>query len=1308
MAIIKFKDILNNAITLNTSDTNNPDTLVFDSNYTATKLNISQVGANVIVSYGADTVTLLNTNLTQINANTFNFVDGSSLPINLNNINAPAVTGENIIIIDSNTPDINNLIQGFDPTSKIYILDSNQDGLSQIQSILSNESNVSALHIVSHGNAGIIKLGSTSLDSNNISNYSTQLAEIGSHLSDTGDILLYGCNVAAGTIGQTFINQLAQYTNADVAASVDTTGASSLGGNWILESQTGPIEATTLVDTSYSTILGKLFDFNTASLQVAYVWPTYDPTLSLASQTYQLGGYAPQIVTVGNTVEIPNWPAGISIDIGANNIKITDSILNNWKNAVNYNGPVFSDINDQVKDITNVTLTGTGLTTAPVVSWDANNIYVNWQNMVLSAGGSINLAVTFANNAPTSSNGSVTGPMDVTRVFTLSDFSFADIDSDSLQALYISSIPSAGQLTLNGSTIVSGQVITASDIALGKFTYTSALNGSGTPYTSFDYKVYDGAAYSVSSYTETVNMQNINSAPTGTDQTLTTLEDTAVTITTAAFGFNDINKNTLLSVKIDTLPANGTLKLNNVNVTVGQIITATDITANKLVFTPVANANGNAYASMTFQVQDNGGTTNGGVDLDQTPNTLTINVTPVNDLPTGNVLISGTATQNQTLTASNSLADVDGLGTIIYQWLAAGTVIPGATGSTLSLTQAQVGKSITVKASYTDLQGTAESVTSSATTAVVNVNDAPTGNVLITGTATQNQTLTASNSLADIDGLGTISYQWLANGAAISGATGSTYNLTQAEVGKAITVQASYNDLQGTAESVTSSVTTAVANVNDLPTGNVLISGTAAQNQTLTASNSLADIDGLGTISYQWLANGSAISGATDSTYTLTQAEVGKAITVQANYTDLQGTAESVTSSATTAVVNVNDAPTGSVLITGTAIQGQTLTASNTIGDIDGLGAISYQWLSDGTLISGVTGPNYTLGQTDVGKAISVNASYIDGFNTTENVTSSATSLVIHQNNAPNGGVSITGIATQNAVLFANVSTLTDLDGVGVINYQWLANGSEITGATGSSYTLSQSQVGKSITVKASYVDGYGTNETVVSPVASTAPLTVSSQMYIGTNGDDVITGYTIKDCVSYYSTPKSVYVSLGIKTTQNTHGSGNDKLIGIEDLVGTDFNDSLLGDNSDNLLCGGLGNDTINGGMGNDTLIGGLGNDRLTGGKGADIFLFDSALGSTNKDTITDFLSHVDKLQINSSLLSTIGDLGQFSAHDQRFWLSSKGVAHDATDRLIYNSKTGALSFDSDGNGPSAPVTIEVLGTLSHPSLVASDIYIV
>jgi hypothetical protein len=178
------------------------------------------------------------------------------------------------------------------------------------------------------------------------------------------------------------------------------------------------------------------------------------------------------------------------------------------------------------------------------------------------------------------------------------------------------------------------------------------------------------------------------------------------------------------------------------------------------------------------------------------------------------------------------------------------------------LTQADVGKSISVAASYTDGLGKLESVSSLASVSVSNVNDLPTGSVTIMGTATQGQVLTASNILADLDGLGAIGYQWLSNGSAISGATASTYTLTQAEVGKTVSVKASYTDLLGTTESVTSSITTSVANVNDLPTGSVKISGTATQGQVLTASNTLADLDGLGTISYQWLSNGLVISSA--------------------------------------------------------------------------------------------------------------------------------------------------------------------------------------------------------------------------------------------------------------------------------------------------------------------------------------------------------------------------------------------------------------------------------------------------------------
>jgi hypothetical protein len=144
-----------------------------------------------------------------------------------------------------------------------------------------------------------------------------------------------------------------------------------------------------------------------------------------------------------------------------------------------------------------------------------------------------------------------------------------------------------------------------------------------------------------------------------------------------------------------------------------------------------------------------------------------------------------------------------------------------------------------------------------------------------------------------------------------------TFTLTQAQVGAVITVTARYTDQQGTVENVTSAATTAVANVNDSPTGGVTISrasgatGSIRQGETLSASNTLADVDGIptsgtGAIAYQWNANGTPIAGATASTFTLTQAQVGAVITVTARYTDLQGWAEGVTSAATTAVVDAS------------------------------------------------------------------------------------------------------------------------------------------------------------------------------------------------------------------------------------------------------------------------------------------------------------------------------------------------------------------------------------------------------------------
>ncbi|MEF3047818.1 calcium-binding protein [Pseudotabrizicola sp. L79] len=192
--------------------------------------------------------------------------------------------------------------------------------------------------------------------------------------------------------------------------------------------------------------------------------------------------------------------------------------------------------------------------------------------------------------------------------------------------------------------------------------------------------------------------------------------------------------------------------------------------------------------------------------------TLTMTGVARNFAATGAVTIQGTASEDATLTANTStVADQDGLGTIAFQWLRGGVEIAGATNGSYVLTQADVGQQMSVRIDYTDGFGTAETLTSAATTAVTNVNDPVTGAVTIQGTARTGETLSANTAtLADEDGLGAFSFQWLRAGAAISGATQSTYELTSADVGATVSLRVSYTDGQGTAEAVTSAPTAAV------------------------------------------------------------------------------------------------------------------------------------------------------------------------------------------------------------------------------------------------------------------------------------------------------------------------------------------------------------------------------------------------------------------------------------------------------------------------------------------------------------------
>jgi len=145
--------------------------------------------------------------------------------------------------------------------------------------------------------------------------------------------------------------------------------------------------------------------------------------------------------------------------------------------------------------------------------------------------------------------------------------------------------------------------------------------------------------------TSTITITPVNDAPSGTDNTITTNEDTSHIFTVANFGFSDVDGNSLQAVKFTTVPLAGTLTDAGNPINAGDIIPVADITGGQVVFTPAPNENGVGYASFTFQVQDNGGTALTGVDLDPTPKTITLDVTPVNDAPS--FTISGTANVNE-------------------------------------------------------------------------------------------------------------------------------------------------------------------------------------------------------------------------------------------------------------------------------------------------------------------------------------------------------------------------------------------------------------------------------------------------------------------------------------------------------------------------------------------------------------------------------------------------------------------------------------------------------------------------------------
>ncbi len=485
--------------------------------------------------------------------------------------------------------------------------------------------------------------------------------------------------------------------------------------------------------------------------------------------------------------------------------------------------------------------------------------------------------------------------------------------------------------------------------------------------------------------------------------------------------------------------------------------------------------------------------------------------------PTANpATISGTPEVGQTLTGNYNYNDADGdlEGATTFIWRRGLTAIPGATGQTYTLVQADQGQLIRFQVTpvaQTGLPGELVGPSAFATVGpVAPANTAPRAeNVQISGTTEVGFTLTGSYSYVDDDGdaeSGT-TVRWLRGNAPIPGATGTSYTLVAADEGRLVRFEVTPRAAQGPSPGTPVRATVGpIAAANTPPTaGNVAISGTAEVGFTLTGSYDYGDADGdnEGSSIYRWYRNNSVIPGAGGLAYTLVEADAGNLIRFEVTPLAQSGVSPGVPvrSGPVGPVAPANTPPRAeNVQVSGTAEVGFTLTGSYAYvdADNDAEGGSTYRWLRGNAVIPGSNGTSYTLVEADEGAVISfeVTPVAVSGIPMGLPVRSGPVGPVIPANTPPTANnvriVAPSGVDSLVGQTLTGAYDYNDADGdlEGASRYRWLRDGAAIAGATSVSYVVQSADLETSLRFEVTPIAQ--TRETDGDPVQS-APLTISN-----------------------------------------------------------------------------------------------------------------------------------------------------------------------------------------------------------------------
>ncbi|HED5669263.1 TPA: tandem-95 repeat protein [Enterobacter kobei] len=538
----------------------------------------------------------------------------------------PGSAASEVYVIDQHISGWQSLVDQVPQGSQVVIIDENSSGLSQLADALKGETNISAIHILSHGASDTITLGTDVLTADNLSAWSSQLSAIGASLSDSGDILLYGCDVSAQD--NAFITRFAEVTQADVAASSDMTGSAALSGDWVLENHTGSIEAKTFAFDYDGLLAGPEVTAPEKGITVA------EPSSlnAAGADTATLSGWqvsttdASETVTV--TVSLSNSAIGKLSDSQTSNASLTmtgtASEAQAWLNSITFtsadvelgNTAASGKLDVTVRDSAGVS-TSKSIDVTVTPSNDPVSVADATQNVPeIESGGSVITTVTL-NAIDAEVTAGTQQPVQI--VYGLTD------------------LPQYGYLTLNGDRMGVGSIFTQQDLIDGKVKYVHTATGADqNAADGFTAVINDGATPKAQSDTVhvTLNITPQNQAPTlsGSGVVFEGQPNNAVNTGNVgqyieADGGGDPG-DTTLTLTITALPTHGTLWFNGVAVTVGQTFDYAD--RNLLTYANDGSEN-QGTDSFGVRVTDQGGGT--GVPA-STDGTITLTVRPVDDDPT--------------------------------------------------------------------------------------------------------------------------------------------------------------------------------------------------------------------------------------------------------------------------------------------------------------------------------------------------------------------------------------------------------------------------------------------------------------------------------------------------------------------------------------------------------------------------------------------------------------------------------------------------------------------------------------------------